>query len=87
MQLIPLLVITPLVFLGGSFYSISMLPPVWQTISMFNPVVYLISGFRWAFFGVADVPIGLSLLAIGGFTALCLLVVGFIFKTGWRIRQ
>ena len=87
LQLIPLLVITPLVFLGGSFYSISMLPPVWQTISMFNPVVYLISGFRWAFFGVADVPIGLSLLAIGGFTALCLLVVGFIFKTGWRIRQ
>ncbi|MEO0380215.1 MAG: ABC transporter permease [Pseudomonadota bacterium] len=87
LQLIPLLVITPLVFLGGSFYSISMLPPVWQTISMFNPVVYLISGFRWAFFGVADVPIGVSLLAIGGFTAACLAVVGFIFKTGWRIRQ
>ncbi|MEO9576408.1 MAG: ABC transporter permease [Tateyamaria sp.] len=87
LQLIPLLVITPLVFLGGSFYSISMLPPVWQTISMFNPVVYLISGFRWAFFGVADVPIGLSLLAIGAFTAACLGVVAFIFKTGWRIRQ
>jgi len=87
LQLIPLLVITPLVFLGGSFYSISMLPPVWQTISMFNPVVYLISGFRWAFFGVADVPIGLSLLAIGAFTAACLAVVAFIFRTGWRIRQ
>jgi len=68
LQLIPLLVITPLVFLGGSFYSISMLPPVWQTITMFNPVVYLISGFRWAFFGTADVPIGLSLFAISLFT-------------------
>lgn len=87
LQLIPLLIVTPLVFLGGSFYSISMLPPVWQTISMFNPVVYLISGFRWAFFGVADVPIGVSLLAIAGFTSLCLIVVGWIFKTGWRIRQ
>ena len=87
LQLIPLLIVTPLVFLGGSFYSISMLPPVWQTISMFNPVVYLVSGFRWAFFGVADVPIGFSLLAIGGFTALCLATVGWIFRTGWRIRQ
>ena len=87
LQLIPLLVVTPLVFLGGSFYSISMLPPVWQVISMFNPVVYLISGFRWAFFGVSDVPIGLSLLAIGAFTGLCLLTVGWIFRTGWRIRQ
>lgn len=87
LQLVPLLIVTPLVFLGGSFYSISMLPPVWQTISYFNPVVYLISGFRWAFFGSADVPIGLSLLAIAGFTAACLLVIGWIFKTGWRIRQ
>mmetsp|Transcript_22584 Transcript_22584/g.36845 ORF Transcript_22584/g.36845 Transcript_22584/m.36845 type:complete len:254 (-) Transcript_22584:4014-4775(-) len=87
LQLVPLLIVTPLVFLGGSFYSISMLPPVWQTISMFNPVVYLISGFRWAFFGVADVPIVMSLLAIGGFTALCLGTVWWIFKTGWRIRQ
>lgn len=87
LQLVPLLVVTPLVFLGGSFYSISMLPPVWQTISYFNPVVYLISGFRWAFFGIADVPIGLSLLAIAGFTVACLLVIGWIFKTGWRIRQ
>jgi len=87
LQLIPLLVVTPLVFLGGSFYSISMLPPVWQTITMFNPVVYLISGFRWAFFGIADVPVGLSLLAISGFTALCLGAVWMIFRTGWRIRN
>ncbi len=87
LQLIPLLVITPLVFLGGSFYSVSMLPPVWQTITLFNPVVYLISGFRWAFFGTADVPIGLSLLAIAAFTALCLGFIWWIFKTGWRIRQ
>lgn len=87
LQLVPLLVVTPLVFLGGAFYSISMLPPVWQTISYFNPVVYLISGFRWAFFGSAEVPIALSLMAIAGFTAACLLVIGWIFKTGWRIRQ
>lgn len=87
LQLVPLLVITPLVFLGGSFYSISMLPPVWQTISMFNPVVYLISGFRWAFFGVEDVPILTSLAAIALFTSLCLGAVWWIFKTGWRIRQ
>jgi len=87
LQLVPLLVVTPLVFLGGSFYSISMLPPVWQTITLFNPVVYLISGFRWAFFGMADVSIGLSLLAIGGFTALCLAAIWWIFRTGWRIRQ
>lgn len=87
LQLVPLLIVTPLVFLGGSFYSISMLPPVWQTISMFNPLVYLISGFRWAFFGLSDVPVTLSLLAIGGFTALCLGTVWWIFKSGWRIRQ
>ncbi|MEL7164815.1 MAG: ABC transporter permease [Pseudomonadota bacterium] len=87
LQLIPLLIVTPLVFLGGSFYSISMLPPVWQTISMFNPVVYLISGFRWSFFGVADVPILTSLLAIATFTGLCLFAIYWIFKTGWRIRQ
>jgi len=87
LQLVPLLIVTPLVFLGGSFYSITMLPPVWQTISMFNPVVYLISGFRWAFFGLADVPVGVSLVAIGGFTALCLATIWWIFKTGWRIRQ
>lgn len=87
LQLIPLLVITPLVFLGGAFYSVSMLPPVWQTITMFNPVVYLISGFRWAFFDSADVPIGLSLMAIALFTGVCLCFIAWIFKTGWRIRQ
>ncbi len=86
LQLIPLLIITPLVFLGGSFYSISMLPPVWQTITMFNPVVYLISGFRWAFFDAADVPVGVSLLAIGLFTLICVGIIGWIFKTGWRIK-
>ena len=86
LQLVPLLIVTPLVFLGGSFYSITILPPIWQTITLFNPVVYLISGFRWSFFGTADVPIGLSLLAIAGFTALCLGVIWWIFKTGWRIR-
>ncbi|MEO9649319.1 MAG: ABC transporter permease [Roseobacter sp.] len=87
LQLVPLLVVTPLVFLGGAFYSISMLPPVWQTLSFFNPVVYLVSGFRWSFFGAADVPIGLSLLAIAAFTTICLGVIGWIFKSGWRLRQ
>jgi ABC-2 type transport system permease protein len=87
LQLVPLLVVTPLVFLGGAFYSVSMLPPVWQTVSLFNPVVYLISGFRWSFFGSADLPVGLSLLAITGFTALCIGIIGWIFKTGWRLRQ
>ena len=87
LQLIPLLVITPLVFLGGSFYSITMLPPVWQAITLFNPVVYLISGFRWSFFGTADVGIGLSLFAIALFTAACMSFIWWIFKTGWRIRQ
>ncbi len=87
LQIVPLLIVTPLVFLGGSFYSISMLPPVWQTVSMFNPVVYLISGFRWAFFGTADVPIVTSLLAIGLFTAACLAFIWWIFRTGWRIRE
>ena len=86
LQLVPLLIVTPLVFLGGSFYSISMLPPVWQTVTLFNPVVYLISGFRWSFYGMADVPIGWSLLAIAGFTALCLVAIWWIFRTGWRIR-
>ena len=87
LQLIPLLIITPLVFLGGSFYSITMLPPVWQVITMFNPVVYLISGFRWSFFGTADVSIGVSLFAITFFMALCLSAIWWIFRTGWRIRQ
>jgi ABC-2 type transport system permease protein len=87
LQLVPMLIVTPLVFLGGSFYSISMLPPLWQKITLFNPVVYLISGFRWAFFEQADVPVGLSLLAIGGFTAICMAVIWWIFRTGWRLRD
>lgn len=87
LQLVPLLVVTPLIFLGGTFYSVSMLPPLWQTITLFNPVVYLISGFRWSFFGTADVPVAISLLAIGSFTGLCLIVIWWIFKTGWRIRS
>ncbi len=86
LQLIPLLVITPLVFLGGSFYSVSMLPPVWQTVTHFNPVLYLISGFRWSFYGVADVPVGLSIAAVGLFLTLCLFVIWLIFRTGWRLR-
>ncbi len=86
LQLVPLLVITPLVFLGGSFYSISMLPPVWQTISLFNPVLYLVSGFRWSFYGLADVPVAASLFAITLFTALCLGVIWWIFKTGYRLK-
>ena len=87
LQLVPMLIVTPLVFLGGSFYSISMLPPAWQTITLFNPVVYLISGFRWSFFGLADVPVGLSLMAIGAFTALCVGVIWWIFRSGWRLRS
>jgi ABC-2 type transport system permease protein len=86
LQLVPLLVITPLVFLGGSFYSISMLPPVWQTISLFNPVLYLVSGFRWSFYGQADVPIAASLAAITVFTVACLGVIWWIFKTGYRLK-
>lgn len=87
LQLIPMLVITPLVFLGGSFYSINMLPPAWQTVTLFNPVVYLISGFRWSFFEVADVSIGLSLTMILLFLGLCLLTVWWMFKTGYRLKQ
>ncbi len=86
LQLIPLLVVTPLVFLGGSFYSISMLPGIWQTISLFNPVVYLISGFRWSFYGAADVPILVSLLAISGFMLLCVAIIWWIFRTGYKIK-
>jgi ABC-2 type transport system permease protein len=87
LQLIPLLVLTPLIFLGGSFYSIDMLPGMWRTIALFNPVVYLMSIFRWSFFDTADVPVLVSLLSIALFTGLCLLAVWWIFRTGWRIRQ
>ncbi len=87
LQLIPLLIITPLVFLGGSFYSISMLPPVWQTVTLFNPVLYLISGFRWSFYGVADVSIMLSAGMITLFLTLCIVTIAWIFKTGYRLKQ
>jgi len=86
LQLIPLLAVTPLVFLGGAFYSISMLPETWQTVSFFNPVLYLVSGFRWSFFGLADVAPGWSILAILGFTCACIVAIGWIFRTGWRLR-
>jgi ABC-2 type transport system permease protein len=87
LQIIPLLVITPLTFLGGSFYSISVLPPIWQTITLFNPVVYLVSGFRWSFFEVADVHVAISLGMTLGFLALCLITVWWIFKTGYRLKN
>ena len=86
LQLIPLLIITPLTFLGGSFYSIHMLPPVWQTVTLFNPVVYLISGFRWSFYGLADVSLGVSLTMTLVFLSASLAVVAWIFKTGYRLK-
>ncbi|WP_280562930.1 MULTISPECIES: ABC transporter permease [unclassified Chromohalobacter] len=86
LQIVPLLIITPLTFLGGSFYSIDMLPPVWQTVTLFNPVVYLVSGFRWSFYGISDVSVGASLLMILIFLGLCLALVGWIFKTGYNIK-
>jgi ABC-2 type transport system permease protein len=87
LQIIPLLIITPLTFLGGSFYSIKVLPPFWQTISLFNPVVYLISGFRWSFFEVSDVSLGASVAMIAVFLVGCLAIVGWFFKTGYKIRK
>jgi len=87
LQIIPLLIITPLTFLGGSFYSISVLPPFWQTVSLFNPIVYLISGFRWSFYEVADVDLGWSVAAIALFMAACLAIVWWIFRTGYRIKN
>jgi ABC-2 type transport system permease protein len=87
LTIVPILVIMPLTFLGGTFYSISMLPPAWQTISMFNPVVYLISGFRWAFYENSDVAIELSLAMVSGFLVICLFTVYWIFKTGYKIRS
>jgi ABC-2 type transport system permease protein len=85
LQVIPLLIITPLTFLGGSFYSIDMLPPVWQTVTLFNPVVYLISGFRWSFYGIADLSIVVSIFMTLLFLGLCLAAIGLIFKTGYRL--
>ena len=86
LQVVPLMVVTPLTFLGGSFYSIHMLPPVWQTIALFNPVVYLVSGFRWSFYGIADVNPALSALAIFAFLALCLAGIAWIFRTGYKLK-
>ncbi len=86
LQIVPLLIITPLIFLGGSFYSVDMLPPFWQTVTLFNPVVYLISGFRWSFYGIADVSVGVSLAMTVLFLAICLGTVWWIFKTGYRLK-
>ena len=87
LQIIPLMIVTPLTFLGGSFYSISMLPPIWQKITLFNPVVYLISGFRWSFYGVADVNVAICITAILGFLIVCLLTVAWMFRSGYRLRN
>jgi ABC-2 type transport system permease protein len=87
LQIIPLLVVYPLTFLGGAFYSLDMLPPVWQTVTLFNPVVYLISGFRWTFFGAGDVGIGVSMGAVALFFALCLGIVVWMFRTGYRLKS
>jgi ABC-2 type transport system permease protein len=86
LQLVPLLIITPLTFLGGTFYAVEMLPPFWQTVTLFNPVVYLISGFRWSFYGIADVSVAVSLAMTMAFLAICLVIVGWIFKTGYRLK-
>tara|TARA_B100002052_G_scaffold59744_1_gene52745 strand:- start:454 stop:1215 length:762 start_codon:yes stop_codon:yes gene_type:complete len=86
LSIIPTLLVTPLVFLGGSFYSIDMLPEFWQKVSLLNPVFYLISGFRWSFFGISEIPIALSIVAILSFMAICLAVIAIIFKTGYRLR-
>jgi ABC-2 type transport system permease protein len=86
LQLVPFLIVTPLIFLGGSFYSVAMLPPFWQTVTLFNPVVYLISGFRWSFYGIADVNVGLSLAMTVFFLAICLAAIWWIFKTGYRLK-
>ena len=87
LQIVPALVITPLTFLGGSFYSVKMLPHPWRELTLFNPVVYLVSGFRWSFFGVADVAVGVSLAATFGFLAVCLVVVWWIFRTGYKLKS
>ena len=87
LQVVPLLIITPFAFLGGTFYSISMLPPAWQTVSMFNPVVYLVSGFRWSFYEISDVGVGISLAMVALFLGLCLVVVWWIFRTGYQLKS
>ena len=87
LQVVPLMILTPLTFLGGAFYSISMLPPLWQRITLFNPVVYLISGFRWSFFGISDVTVATSAAATLGFLALCVAIVSWIFRTGYKLKS
>lgn len=87
LQIVPALIVTPLTFLGGSFYSISMLPALWQQLTLFNPVVYLINAFRWSFFGVADVDVGVSLAMMAGFLAICLGVVSWMFRSGYRLKN
>jgi ABC-2 type transport system permease protein len=87
LQMIPMLVIAPLTFLGGTFYSISMLPPIWQTLSLFNPMVYLISAFRWSFYGASDVPIAISVMVMLAFLAVCLAIASWIFRTGYRLKS
>jgi ABC-2 type transport system permease protein len=87
LQFVPLLIVTPLTFLGGAFYSIDMLPPMWRTVTLFNPVVYLISGFRWSFYGISDVKVEVSLAMTLGFFLVCLGIVGWIFKTGYRLKS
>ncbi len=87
LQFIPMLIITPLTFLGGAFYSIDMLPPAWRTFSLFNPIVYLISGFRWSFYGTADVSVGISMGMTVGFLGICLGIVAWVFKTGFRLKN
>ena len=87
LQIVPMMIVTPLTFLGGSFYSISMLPPFWQKVTLFNPVVYLVSGFRWSFFGTSDVSVAASLAMTFVFTALCLAAIAWIFRTGYRLKN
>ena len=87
LQVVPLLIVTPLTFLGGSFYSVEMLPPFWQTVTLFNPVVYLVSGFRWSFYGIADVSVAISLAMTFVFMAICVAIVAWIFRTGYRLKN
>jgi ABC-2 type transport system permease protein len=87
LQMIPMLVVTPLTFLGGSFYSVNMLPPAWRTITLFNPVVYLISGFRWSFYEIADVSVAVSFGMTLAFLVICLAVIWWIFRTGYRLKN
>ena len=87
LQVVPLLIITPLTFLGGSFYSLELLPPFWQNVALLNPVVYLISGFRWSFYDVGDVSLGLSVAMTLGFLTLCVAIIAWIFKTGYKLKN